>query len=30
MQEKFFENMMIDFAPLMAIVVLNLISGMLL
>ena len=29
-QEKFFGNMMIDFAHLMAIVVLNLISGMLL
>ncbi|MFQ7597204.1 YggT family protein [Clostridium sp.] len=30
LQEKYFGNMMIDFAPVMAILVINLISGMLL
>ena len=30
LQERFFGNMMIDFAPLLAIIVINFISGMLL
>ncbi|MEN8075606.1 YggT family protein [Clostridioides difficile] len=30
LQEKFFGNMMIDFAPLLAIIVLNFVSGVLL